>query len=80
MIMNEFTFAQNQVISIEKEKSILFPKVNVVNEYMDITQGKLNLGYRANIPFENDLYYALLVYSNILGGDRTQSFSDCKGA
>ena len=69
LIMNEFTFAQNQVISIEKEKIDFVPrKVNVVNEYMDITQGKLNLGYRANIPFENDLYYALLVYSNILGG------------
>lgn len=47
-------------------------KVNVepryVTETMDVTQGKLCLGYRTNTPPGSDDYRALMVYSGILGG------------
>ncbi len=43
-------------------------KVKYFEEKMDVTQGKLSLGFRTNItPKEYD-YYALMVYSSILGG------------
>ncbi len=69
LITDCFEFRQKEIVEIEKEKINYFPeKVKVINESMDITQGKLVLGYRTNISFESDLYYSLLVYSNILGG------------
>lgn len=43
-------------------------QVNNVTEDMDISQGKLTLGYRTNIPYQSNLYPALLLYSSILGG------------
>ncbi len=43
-------------------------KVRYYEDKMDVNQGKLSLGFRTNItPKEND-YYALMVYSGILGG------------
>lgn len=39
-----------------------------VTEALDITQGKLSLGFRTNIPSSDKAYYALLVYNSILGG------------
>ncbi len=41
---------------------------NMVYEDMDINQGKLVLGYKTGIPYENSLYNGLLVASEILGG------------
>lgn len=41
---------------------------NMVNEKLDINQGKLVIGYRTGIPFEDKLYNALLIASDILGG------------
>ncbi len=36
---------------------------------MEITQGKLVMGYRANVDYaDTDRYYALVVGSNVLGG------------
>lgn len=40
----------------------------IVNEQMNISQGKLCLGFRTNISFNNDLFFALLVGNEILGG------------
>jgi predicted Zn-dependent peptidase len=39
-----------------------------VTERMNISQGKLTLGFRTNIPSGSPDYYALMVYSSILGG------------
>src|SRR5699024_1037589 len=39
-----------------------------VFEDMNINQGKLVLGYRASIPYEDELYNGLLLASGILGG------------
>ncbi|NLK86059.1 MAG: insulinase family protein [Clostridiaceae bacterium] len=47
-------------------------KVNVepryVTETMNVTQGKLCLGYRTNTPPGSQEYRALMIYSGILGG------------
>ena len=37
-------------------------------EHMDITQGKLNIGFRTNTLFTEDDYYPLVVCSSVLGG------------
>lgn len=41
---------------------------NMVHENLDVNQGKLVLGYRTGIPYEDKLYNGLLVASDILGG------------
>jgi predicted Zn-dependent peptidase len=43
-------------------------KVNEVIEKQDIKQGKLNIGYRTNITYEDDDYYALQMFNGIFGG------------
>jgi predicted Zn-dependent peptidase len=43
-------------------------KARYVTETMNVTQGKLCLGYRTNTPPDSDDYRALMVYSGILGG------------
>lgn len=43
-------------------------KVRYFEDKMEVTQGKLCLGFRTNITPKEDDYYALMVYSGILGG------------
>jgi predicted Zn-dependent peptidase len=50
--------------SIKKEIS----EARYVTEIMNISQGKLCLGYRTNTPPDSDDIQALMVYSGILGG------------
>ena len=63
--------------SIQREKTkVLNPgyadknpvRPQTINETMDITQGKLSLGFRTNTPPDSKDYYALLMYNSILGG------------
>jgi predicted Zn-dependent peptidase len=69
LVTEKLKFRQDNVVSIEREKIAYTPDgVKKLKEEMDINQGKLNLGYRTNVPFESELYHSLLVYSNILGG------------
>lgn len=42
--------------------------IKYVTDKMDVTQGKLTLGFRTNVEPGSDEYYSLLVYSGILGG------------
>ncbi len=58
---NVLTLPREQIISGVKTK-------NMVYEDMDVTQGKLVLGYRTGIPYEDRLYNGLIVASDILGG------------
>lgn len=55
------TLPREQIISGVKTK-------NMVCEDMDVTQGKLVLGYRTGIPYEDRLYNGLILASDILGG------------
>lgn len=43
-------------------------EVNEVIERQDVKQGKLNIGYRTNVTYEDDDYYALQLFNGIFGG------------
>ena len=43
-------------------------KVKDVEEKLEVNQGKLCLGFRTNIPPDDNRYYALVVYNSLLGG------------
>ncbi|MBP2240194.1 putative Zn-dependent peptidase [Cytobacillus eiseniae] len=52
------------------EASVNHEKRNVheVKEQQDVKQGKLNIGYRTNILYGDDDYYALQIFNGIFGG------------
>lgn len=57
------------LVSIPKEKIISTVQTkNMIEEEFDINQGKLVIGYRAGIPYEDSLYSGLIIASDILGG------------
>ncbi|MBM7659295.1 putative Zn-dependent peptidase [Bacillus mesophilus] len=47
---------------------ITINKENEVIEEQDVKQGKLNVGYRTNITYQDPEYYALQVFNGIFGG------------
>lgn len=69
-ISKNFTFERDEIIEIPREeykKDI--KEVKVIEEKMDITQGKLVMGYRTNVDFKDEgKYYPLIVGCNVLGG------------
>lgn len=70
IISKNFVFRREEIIEIPREEYIKnISKVKIIEEKMDVTQGKLVMGYRSNIDYKNEKdYYALVVGSNILGG------------
>ncbi|OPJ56846.1 EF-P 5-aminopentanol modification-associated protein YfmF [Alkalithermobacter paradoxus] len=68
-VKNIFNFERSNIITIPKEK-IRFDVDSVKNviDKMDVTQGKIVLGFRTNVDYEDEKYYSLMVYSSILGG------------
>lgn len=60
---------RENILTISREKiDIETNEINTVKEKLDVNQGKLVLGYRTGIPFEEKLYNGLLIASDILGG------------
>lgn len=59
---------QNLVRGIREQVHHKPSKVLRIEESMEINQGKLNMGFRTNVPYESELYEPLVVFSNILGG------------
>ncbi|MGJ0848387.1 EF-P 5-aminopentanol modification-associated protein YfmF [Tissierella praeacuta] len=60
---------RKEVLTIPREQIISGVQTkNMVYEDLDVTQGKLVLGYRTGIPYEDRLYNGLIVASDILGG------------
>ncbi|NLC03468.1 MAG: insulinase family protein [Tissierellia bacterium] len=64
-------------IAIERQEIVQIPRTKIIqsvqtkkmiNEDFDINQGKLVIGYRAGIPYDDKLYNGLIVASDILGG------------
>jgi predicted Zn-dependent peptidase len=49
-------------------RSFTVSKENEVIEEQDVKQGKLNVGYRTNITYQDPEYYALQVFNGIFGG------------
>lgn len=43
-------------------------EVKKVTERMDVSQGKLNMGLRTGVGYDDDAYPAVLMYNGILGG------------
>ncbi|MCQ4087247.1 EF-P 5-aminopentanol modification-associated protein YfmF [Saccharibacillus sp. JS10] len=41
---------------------------HIVKEVMDVSQGKLNIGFKTSIDYSDDRYASALVYNGILGG------------
>jgi predicted Zn-dependent peptidase len=70
IISKNFTFEREEIIEIPREEyKADIDKVKVIEEKMDITQGKLVMGYRTNVDFrDEDKYYPLVVGCNVLGG------------
>lgn len=54
-------------------------KVRYFEDKMDVSQGKLSLGFRTNITPKEDDYYTLMVYSGILGsGTHSKLFQNVR--
>ena len=70
IITEKFNFDRGDIVEIPREEfSKEVKEVKVIEDKMDITQGKLVMGYRTNIDFKDtDRYYSLVVGSNVLGG------------
>lgn len=69
LILENFTFEREKIINIPKSVTdVPVTKIKSVHENFDVTQAKLTLGLRTNIPFSHPLYNASVLFSNILGG------------
>ncbi|QIB26703.1 EF-P 5-aminopentanol modification-associated protein YfmF [Caloranaerobacter azorensis] len=69
IFVENFDIKRDKVIDIQRENVLKeIHTKNLVREEMDVNQGKLTLGFRTNIPYEDKLYEPLLIMSNILGG------------
>ncbi len=75
--------SEEEVVSNLKEKMKFVPRqpklversditgereVNTINEVQDVKQGKLNIGFRTNVRYGDEDYYALQVLNGIYGG------------
>ena len=68
-IKNLNNHSRKEIIEIPRETIVEKSKnKNMIDERMDVNQGKLVMGYRVGIPFEDDLYNALLIANDIFGG------------
>lgn len=68
-IKNNNTHERKEIVEIQRE--IITSKSenkNSISERLDVNQGKLVMGYRTGIPFEDNLYDALLIANDIFGG------------
>ncbi|RTR35643.1 insulinase family protein [Robertmurraya yapensis] len=61
-------FAHRQPIAIDMEKDTNQREVKKINEVQDVKQGKLNIGFRTNVVYGDEDYYALQVLNGIYGG------------
>lgn len=62
-------YNRREIMEVPRE---IIPESNLskrnVEETMSVSQGKLVLGFRSSIPYEDELYNGLLVGNEILGG------------
>ena len=62
------SLSPRQVQIQEYDRNIRPEKVKEIKEVQDVTQGKLNMGYRTGIVYGDPEYYALQVFNGIFGG------------
>ena len=70
IISNGFNFDRESIIEIPRaDFTKKVDEVKVIKEDMDITQGKLVMGFRCNVDYKDEFkYYSLFLGSNVLGG------------
>lgn len=74
-IQETLAFERGDIVPLIREKIYFEPKeVTYFDEPHELTQGKMCLGYRVNVPYESPLYTAVLVASVILGGGGSSRF------
>lgn len=68
-LKENISIKRQRIVDIPKERIISSVNAeNIVHEDMDVVQGKVVLGYRTGVPYDDKLYNGLLVASNIFGG------------
>lgn len=68
-LKNKININRENIVEVPKESIISSVQTkNMVNENLDVVQGKVVLGFRTGIPYDDKLYNGLLVASDILGG------------
>ena len=68
-IIPEKYLNRDNIIYVQREEILSKPYVkNQIVEKLDVTQGKIVLGFRTKIAYEMDLYPALLLANELLGG------------
>lgn len=74
-VKESIRFNRLGVTPLIRESIYFMPeKVTYHDEAHDLTQGKMCLGYRVNLPFESPLYSAALVATVIMGGGGSSRF------
>lgn len=70
IISDGFDFHRENIMEIPRANfNHNVEEVKVIKENMDITQGKLVMGFRCNIDYKDEYkYYSLVLGSNVLGG------------
>lgn len=63
-----FSFPREQILEIPVEQRNDVPSEKNVTEKMAVTQGKLIMGYRTPVDLLHEDYYAMVLYSAVLGG------------
>ena len=64
---NEFNFPKNESISCLDLETKEIEKIEEIVEIQEINQAKLNIGFRTEIRFNDDLYFPMVVGNSILG-------------
>lgn len=68
-VKSALKFERTQLITLPREQVVFHPEtVTRYHEKHEISQGKLSMGYRINVPYESPLYTSALVASVLLGG------------
>ncbi|RSK27093.1 insulinase family protein [Bacillus sp. HMF5848] len=63
-----FSFSQRDNTRTTMSHCVEVVDQKEIKEEQDVKQGKLNMGYRTNITYADDLYYSLQVFNGVFGG------------
>lgn len=80
LIHKHIEFKRSELVTIPKERIVKVVKeVKTIHDYLDVSQARLMLGYRMNIPYEDPLYLAGFIGSLIFGyGGSSKLFKEVR--
>lgn len=68
-ILKAFEFRNRASVPLKRERHLYTPgPPRETGDALEVSQGKLVMGLRTNVPYESELYRPLLVFNEILGG------------